>query len=73
MTQPSQTAEKSRSIGPLSVAPVLYDFLDKEVFPGTQVSAETFWNGLADLLRDLMPINQALLARRDELQAKIDE
>ena len=73
MTQPSQTAEKSRSIGPLSVAPVLYDFLDKEVFPGTHVSAEAFWNGLADLLRDLMPINQALLTRRDELQAKIDE
>src|SRR5579871_2209165 len=73
MTQPTHTAEKSRTIGPLSVAPLLYDFLDKEVFPGTRVSAETFWSGLAELLRDLTPINQALLAKRDELQAKIDD
>ena len=71
MTQPSQLAEKSRSIGPLSVAPVLYDFLDKEVFPGTQVSAEAFWKGLAELLRDLTPLNQALLGKRDELQTQI--
>ena len=72
MTQPSQTAEKYR-IGPLSVAPVLYDFLDKEVFPGTPVSGDAFWKGMAALLRDLAPINQALLAKRDEFQARIDE
>ena len=73
MTQPTRIAENSRSIGPLSVAPVLHDFLEKEVFPGTQVAAAAFWKGLAELLRDLMPINEALLARRDELQTRIDE
>ena len=72
MTQTTRAPENSRVIGPLSVAPLLYDFLDKEVFPGTRIAAEAFWNGLAELFRDLMPINQALLARRDELQAKID-
>ena len=72
MSQPSQTAEKYR-IGPLSVAPVLYDFLDKEVFPGTPVSGDAFWKGMAELLRDLAPINQALLAKRDEFQERIDE
>lgn len=71
MTQPTRTAENSRPIGPLSVAPVLHDFLEKEVFPGTQVAAAAFWQGLAELLRDLMPINQALLARRDELQTRL--
>jgi malate synthase len=72
MTQHTQAADKSRSTGPLSVAPVLHDFLDKEVFTGTDVPAEAFWKGLAELLRDLTPINQSLLAKRDELQAKID-
>ena len=73
MSQPTRSSENSRTVGPLSVAPLLYDFLDKEVFPGTRVTADAFWKGLAELLRDLMPINQALLAKRDELQAKIDE
>ena len=72
MSPPTRSSENSRTVGPLSVAPLLYDFLEKEVFPGTRIGADAFWNGLAALLRDLMPINQALLARRDELQAKID-
>ena len=73
MSQPTRSSENSRTVGPLSVAPLLYDFLDKEVFPGTRVTADAFWKGLAELLRDLMPINQALLTKRDELQARIDE
>jgi malate synthase len=73
MNQPSKTPENPRVIGPLSVTPVLHDFLDKEVFPGTRVSPDAFWKGLAELFRDLAPINHALLAKRDELQAKIDD
>src|ERR1700761_2295436 len=56
----------------LGVAPLLRDFVNQEVLPGTAVAAEAFWQGLSDLLRELGPVNQALLARRDELQAKID-
>jgi malate synthase len=60
-------------IGPLAVDPLLHDFVDKEVLPGTRVAPETFWRGLAELVRDLLPINQALLEKRDELQSQIDE
>jgi len=42
------------------------------VLPGTRVTAEAFWQGLSDLLRDLVPVNRALLAKRDQIQAQID-
>ena len=56
----------------LQVAKELSDFIELEVLPGTGVQAGGFWRDFADIVRDLAPKNRALLARRDELQAKID-
>ena len=56
----------------LSVAPILADFVEAEALPGTGVSAEVLWSGLADVLARFAPVNRALLAKRDDLQAKID-
>ena len=56
----------------LSVATVLHDFLVNEALPGAGVAPDTFFSGLAGLIRDLAPKNQALLATRDDLQALID-
>src|SRR6202522_2960669 len=72
MNQTTRPSENSRVIGPLAVAPLLHAFVNEEVLPGTRVTAEAFWQGLSDLLRDLMPVNQALLAKRDQIQAQID-
>ena len=51
----------------------LREFVDKEVLPGTGVEPRTFWSGLAEIAADLGPRNAALLAKRDDLQAAIDE
>jgi malate synthase len=50
----------------------LYDFINDEALPGTDVDAALFWPALEAIIADLAPRNRALLARRDELQAKID-
>ena len=57
----------------LSVHALLVDFVEKEALPGTSVSAEQFWSGFAALVAEHAPTNARLLARRDDLQAQIDD
>jgi malate synthase len=58
--------------GELQVAPDLHAFVNDEALPGTGVSPERFWSGLAAIVHELAPMNRELLARRDRLQADID-
>ena len=60
-------------VGGLQVAKVLYDFVNNEAIPGTGLTAEQFWEGATQVLKDLAPKNRALLEKRDALQAQIDE
>ncbi|HYG91114.1 MAG TPA: malate synthase G [Azospirillum sp.] len=60
-------------VGGLQVAAELHRFIETEALPGTGVAPQQFWSGLDAILHDLAPRNRALLAKRDELQAKIDE
>jgi malate synthase len=56
----------------LKVADVLAAFVEDEALPGTGIDAEHLWAGLAAVLARFVPVNRALLAKRDDLQAKID-
>ncbi|MBK3775138.1 malate synthase G [Azospirillum brasilense] len=60
-------------VGGLQVATELHRFIENEALPGTGVTPEQFWSGLDAILHDLAPRNRALLAKRDQLQAQIDE
>jgi malate synthase len=61
------------SVGNLRVARVLYDFINTEALPGTDIDPDSFWAGVDKVVTDLQPQNQDLLARRDQLQAQIDK
>ena len=60
-------------IGKLEIAQALYDFVAVEALPGTGVHIDEFWSAFEAVVVDLGPRNAALLARRDELQAQIDD
>ena len=50
----------------------LMDFIANHALPGTGLDADTFWDGFARAISDLMPRNRALLTRREDLQIQID-
>lgn len=57
----------------LMVADELAAFIEGEALPETGVEAGAFWAGTAAIFERFSPLNRRLLARRDELQARIDE
>jgi len=57
----------------LKVDSLLVDFIEQDAIPGTSVTPEQFWSGLADLVTRCMPRNRELLAIRDRLQGQIDD
>ena len=56
----------------LKVADVLAEFVETRALSGTGIAASSLWAGLADILNRFGPRNRALLAKREELQAKLD-
>jgi malate synthase len=57
----------------LQVATSLYRFLEDKVLPGTGIPSSDFWQGFAQIVKDLTPKNEALLAKRDRLQVQMDQ
>ena len=57
----------------LRVATELAGFVEDRVLPGTGIAADAFWAGAADIFARFVPRNRALLAKRDALQAAIDD
>ena len=65
-------AKKYISVGQLSVASKLLDFVNNELLPDTGVATENFWSGLDKCVSKLAPKNRKLLEFRESLQKKID-
>jgi malate synthase len=59
--------------GPLHIAETLFNLVNDEIIPGTGLDVAEFWQSLEQILNDLGPKNRALLAKREHLQAQIDE
>ena len=56
----------------LQVATSLFDFIERQVLPGTGVTSADFWKGFDAIVHDLGPKNAALLAERDRIQTEMD-
>ena len=65
-------AKKYISLGQLSIASELLDFVNNKLLPGTGVPRKKFWKGLDKCTHELAPKNQNLLEFREILQKKID-
>ena len=59
--------------GGLQVAQSLYDLVNNEIIPGTDVAPEHFWLELENIINELGMTNQALLSKRDNIQLQMDE
>ena len=51
----------------------IFEFINKEVIPGTNIKSEEFWGNFAKAANELSPINKNLIKEREEIQRKIDE
>lgn len=56
----------------LQVDAGLHALLENDILPGTDVSPDQFWSGLAAILTDMMPRNAELLDIRADMQSKLD-
>jgi len=61
------------SVQGYQVADNLYNFINNEVLPNTGIAQEQFWLSLSRIFNEFIPINKAVLAKRDEFQAQIDQ
>jgi malate synthase len=64
---------QSIQIGGLNIKKCLYDLVGQEIIPGSGVDNAAFWQALEQIEHDLGPKNKQLLAKRDALQALINE
>ena len=51
----------------------LFNFINEEVIPGTDVDSDDFWFKFEKVVHELAPINKNLLKKREEIQKKIDD
>ena len=57
----------------LTVSQCLFDFIEYEALPGTDISSSHFWQEFSSIINELGPENKQLLLKRETLQASIDD
>ena len=57
----------------LKISSVLFDFINNEAIPGTNIESEHFWKGFSNVVHELAPLNKSLIKRREIIQKKIDD
>ena len=57
----------------LKINSKIFEFINREVLPGTDIKSEDFWNKFEKVVNELAPINKNLIKKRKIIQDKIDE
>ena len=69
----TETQQKRIIEDQLAVNPDLHNFIQQELLPDSDISADHFWKTLQNIVSEFGPRNQEMLRKRDELQAQIDQ
>ena len=56
----------------LKISSILFDFVNKEIIPGTDIQTDKFWDGFEKTVHELAPINKRLIEKRETIQKQID-
>ena len=71
LTHPTQVQYTRK--GRLQIAKQLDQFITQDVLPGVEITADVLWEKFANVLPELLSINQSLLEKRGSLQQQIDQ
>ena len=56
----------------LKISQTLFDFINNEAIPGTELKPENFWDQFSKIVHELAPINKNLIQKRESIQKQID-
>ena len=56
----------------LKISSKLFDFINNEVIPGTDINSDEFWTKFEKAVHELAPRNKSLIQKREDIQKKID-
>ena len=56
----------------LKISSTLFEFINNEVIPGTNLKSDDFWSKFEKAVHELAPLNRDLIQRREDIQKKID-
>ncbi len=56
----------------LKISQTLFDFVNKEAIPGTELNSEHFWEKFSKIVHELTPINNNLIKKREIIQKQIN-
>ena len=64
---------KKIKVNNINVDDKLYNFINDEVLPGTNIDSKYFWKEFDKVIHELSPINQNLIKKRSYIKKKIDD
>ena len=57
----------------LKIDKTLFDFINNEVLPGTDINQDDFWKKFSKVVHEMSPENKKLIEKRENIQKQIDE